>query len=305
MKRDGRQVEDIDELSGLSQRQPLLAFVFAMLLFSLAGIPPLAGFFAKWYVFAAAIKADLYWLAVVGVVTSWSAPRLPRGHRQDVFRGAGWRLRASAGQGCASCSQCPVSSSCSSSSRSTSSSRPPTPRPGRCSDEPAMSPERADLPPGYRLIFHEAIGSTNAEALRLAGGERRRPLDLGGKSARRPRPGRAELDLAARQPPCEPAAAPGVPLTTASQLSPLAGIAAYRRHRRACGNGARIPPLQLKWPNDRHGEHHGAHVEGNEDPAQHQQAPRMQFIVRQRHSAGGAGSREPDHMLGIPYSTRI
>jgi NADH-quinone oxidoreductase subunit N len=70
MKRDGQQIEEISELSGLSRRQPLLAFIFAMLLFSMAGIPPLAGFFAKWYVFAAAIKADLYWLAVVGVVTS-------------------------------------------------------------------------------------------------------------------------------------------------------------------------------------------------------------------------------------------
>ncbi len=70
MKRDGQHVEEIGELAGLSRRQPLLAFMFAMLLFSMAGIPPLAGFFAKWYVFAAAIKADLYWLAVVGVVTS-------------------------------------------------------------------------------------------------------------------------------------------------------------------------------------------------------------------------------------------
>jgi len=47
-----------------------MAFFFAMLLFSLAGIPPLAGFFAKFFVFAAAIKAGLYALAVIGVVTS-------------------------------------------------------------------------------------------------------------------------------------------------------------------------------------------------------------------------------------------
>jgi NADH-quinone oxidoreductase subunit N len=70
MKRDGELVENIADLSGLSRHQPLLAFMFAMILFSMAGIPPVAGFFAKWYVFAAAIKADLYWLAVVGVVTS-------------------------------------------------------------------------------------------------------------------------------------------------------------------------------------------------------------------------------------------
>jgi NADH-quinone oxidoreductase subunit N len=70
MKRNGQHVEDISDLSGLSRTNPLLAFVFAMLLFSLAGIPPLAGFFAKWYVFVAAIKAGLFTLAVIGVVTS-------------------------------------------------------------------------------------------------------------------------------------------------------------------------------------------------------------------------------------------
>jgi NADH-quinone oxidoreductase subunit N len=70
MKRNGRNVEDISAFSGLSRTNPLLAFFFAMLLFSLAGIPPLAGFFAKWYVFVAAIKAGLFTLAVVGVLTS-------------------------------------------------------------------------------------------------------------------------------------------------------------------------------------------------------------------------------------------
>jgi NADH-quinone oxidoreductase subunit N len=70
MRRDGAHVEEIPELAGLSRTKPMLAFIFAMLLFSLAGIPPLAGFFAKFYVFLAAIQAGYYWLAVVGVVTS-------------------------------------------------------------------------------------------------------------------------------------------------------------------------------------------------------------------------------------------
>ncbi len=48
----------------------MLAFMLAILLFSMAGIPPLAGFFAKFYVFLAAIQSGLFWLAVVGVVTS-------------------------------------------------------------------------------------------------------------------------------------------------------------------------------------------------------------------------------------------
>lgn len=70
MKRNGQAVEEIKDLAGLSRTNPLLAFFFAMLLFSLAGVPPLAGFFAKWYVFVAAIKANLFTLAVIGVLTS-------------------------------------------------------------------------------------------------------------------------------------------------------------------------------------------------------------------------------------------
>ena len=70
MRRNGRMVEDIDQLSGLSNTSPMMAFLLAMLLFSLAGIPPLAGFFAKFYVFLAAINAGLYALAVIGVLLS-------------------------------------------------------------------------------------------------------------------------------------------------------------------------------------------------------------------------------------------
>ncbi len=70
MRREGRLVEDIDQLSGLSRTSPMMAFLLAMLLFSLAGIPPLAGFFAKFYVFLAAIHSGLYALAVIGVLLS-------------------------------------------------------------------------------------------------------------------------------------------------------------------------------------------------------------------------------------------
>ncbi len=70
MKRPGGMVEDISDLAGLSRTSPTMAFLLAMLLFSLAGIPPLAGFFAKFYVFIAAINAGLYALAVIGVLTS-------------------------------------------------------------------------------------------------------------------------------------------------------------------------------------------------------------------------------------------
>jgi len=70
MRRDGVLVEEISDLGGLARTNPALAFFFATLLFSLAGIPWLAGFFAKWYVFVAAIKANLFALAVLGVLTS-------------------------------------------------------------------------------------------------------------------------------------------------------------------------------------------------------------------------------------------
>ncbi|MGI8524686.1 MAG: NADH-quinone oxidoreductase subunit NuoN [Pseudolabrys sp.] len=70
MRHDGKLVEDISDLSGLARTSPSAAFFLALLMFSLAGIPPLAGFFAKFYVFLAAIKAGLYVLAVVGVLAS-------------------------------------------------------------------------------------------------------------------------------------------------------------------------------------------------------------------------------------------
>jgi NADH-quinone oxidoreductase subunit N len=70
MRKGRHMTESIADLAGISREKPLFAFLFAMLLFSLAGIPPLAGFFAKFYVFNAAIQAHLYWLAVVGVVLS-------------------------------------------------------------------------------------------------------------------------------------------------------------------------------------------------------------------------------------------
>jgi len=70
MRREGGMVESIDQLAGLARTHPTMAFFLAMLLFSMAGVPPLAGFFAKFYVFLAAIKAGLYILAVIGVLAS-------------------------------------------------------------------------------------------------------------------------------------------------------------------------------------------------------------------------------------------
>jgi NADH-quinone oxidoreductase subunit N len=70
MRRRGRMLEGISDLAGLSQSQPGLALALAIFMFALSGVPPTAGFFAKLYVFLAAINAQLAWLAVIGVVTS-------------------------------------------------------------------------------------------------------------------------------------------------------------------------------------------------------------------------------------------
>jgi NADH-quinone oxidoreductase subunit N len=70
MRRGQTAFEDIDELSGLSQSNPVLATLLAILMFSLAGIPPLAGFFAKFYVFLAAVREGLWPLAIIGVLAS-------------------------------------------------------------------------------------------------------------------------------------------------------------------------------------------------------------------------------------------
>jgi NADH-quinone oxidoreductase subunit N len=68
--KDGEALERVDDLAGLSSTNPLMATVLTIMMFSLAGIPPLAGFFGKYFVFVAAIKAGLYWLSVIGVVAS-------------------------------------------------------------------------------------------------------------------------------------------------------------------------------------------------------------------------------------------
>lgn len=70
MRVNGRYVENISDLAGLSRTNGWLAFFMAMLLFSLAGVPPLAGFFAKYYAFLAAVEAGLFPLAVIGVALS-------------------------------------------------------------------------------------------------------------------------------------------------------------------------------------------------------------------------------------------
>ena len=70
MKRNGKYIEDIQELSGASRNHPLMSLSLLIILFSLAGIPPMAGFFAKFYVFMAVVESGMFTLAAIGLVTT-------------------------------------------------------------------------------------------------------------------------------------------------------------------------------------------------------------------------------------------
>ena len=70
LKKDGEYKENISDLSGVSKKHPLLAISFLIILFSLAGIPPLGGFFAKFYVFSAVLEQQMFTLAIIGLLTT-------------------------------------------------------------------------------------------------------------------------------------------------------------------------------------------------------------------------------------------
>ena len=70
MKRNNEYYEDIEDLSGLSKNHPLLSVSLLVILFSLAGIPPLAGFFAKFYIFKSVLEQSMYFLAIVGLLST-------------------------------------------------------------------------------------------------------------------------------------------------------------------------------------------------------------------------------------------
>jgi NADH-quinone oxidoreductase subunit N len=70
MKKDGRYCENLTDLSGISKRHPMLSISLLIILFSLAGIPPLAGFFAKFYIFMSVIESKMYMLAIIGLLST-------------------------------------------------------------------------------------------------------------------------------------------------------------------------------------------------------------------------------------------
>ncbi len=70
MKRGQKYIEEISELSGASKNHPMMCFGLLIILFSLAGIPPLAGFFAKFYIFMSVVESGMFTLAIIGLVTT-------------------------------------------------------------------------------------------------------------------------------------------------------------------------------------------------------------------------------------------
>merc|ERR1711991_70193 len=70
MKKNDKYYENLDDLSGISKNHPILSFCFLIILFSLAGIPPLAGFFAKFYIFTSVIEQSMFFLAIIGLLST-------------------------------------------------------------------------------------------------------------------------------------------------------------------------------------------------------------------------------------------
>ena len=139
----------IDQLAGLARTHPTMAFFLAMLLFSMAGVPPLAGFFAKFYVFLAAIKAGLYVLAVIGVLASvvgaYYYLAIVKIMYFDEPAEGFYRHAGRAQESCSRFAAC--STFCSSSIRGRSSASPARP-PIRCSDAASFGGDGGRLSPG-------------------------------------------------------------------------------------------------------------------------------------------------------------
>ena len=251
MRRGDAMFENIDDLSGLSRTHPVIAFCLAMMMFSLAGIPPLAGFFAKFYVFAAAIKANLVTLAVIGVVTSVvGAYYYLRIVKVMYFDEPRERYEPMP----------PASSSCSRLSSAvvlplldrSGPARRSRPARGRalavltCGSSAPRSQAA-----GYRLLSLDATGSTNDDAF----GARPRGRSGPALDRRRASSGRAGGGTARQW-----SSPPGNLYASLLLIDPVrAGdraAARFRRRprpargRRGTSTGIGAPRLALKWPND-------------------------------------------------------
>ncbi len=290
MRRGGKPVEAIADLAGLARTSPKLALVFSMLFLSLAGLPPLAGFFAKFYIFLAAIQAGLIWPAILGVLASAiglvyylrlvkimyfddPAPALDARHGDGFARdpgrfrggGAALHLRRLAGH-----------------------------HGRRCCREGAAA--LTDWPQGYGLKRFDEIDSTNEEARRLAAAGEIGPVWLTAlrQTAGRGRRGRS-WEMAGGNLAATLLLRPARPQGEWAQLSFVIAIAAADAMADFAAAHARVA---LKWPNDvladgkklagillETGQRPGARA-GHRHRGQSGASPRRHRISR--HLAGGA-----------------
>ena len=247
MRRSTGMVESIDQLAGLARTHPAMAFFMAMLLFSMAGIPPLAGFFAKFYVFLAAIKAGLYVLAVIGVLASvvgayYYLAIVKIMYFDEPAEGFfAMPVRAEGGARGLRPVQHPVLPLSGPAGRRGERGRP---------FAVLMRLDPAAVAAGFRLAAHDTLGSTNAEALALraarrsAGrsGSRRRsrpPAAAGAATHWVSPPGNLYATLLLRDP-APPNARRNCRSSPRSRVMTRSSIARRRLRDR----------LALKWPND-------------------------------------------------------
>ncbi len=165
MKRRGVMVEGVNDLAGLGRTHPMMAFALLLFMFSLAGIPPLAGFWGKLYIFMAAVEAKLYWPGRAGRAGLGGGVLLLPAHRQgDVLRRAGRGARP------AGLRRQPRRGLCRRHHRRgvLAGAAAAQRRRRRRRQGPLPVSSTPVLPDGWRLVALDSVGSTNDEAARLA-----------------------------------------------------------------------------------------------------------------------------------------
>ena len=189
MKRRNVMVENISDLAGLGRSHPMLALAMMVFMFSLAGIPPLAGFWGKLYVFMAAVEARLFWPAVLGVLASVVASyyylrivkvmyfdERERGDRPAGFSGMNRAVAFASALLVALFSLLP---------------QPLSAVAAAARQGPVPVTFAPVLPDGWTLVALQSVGSTNDEAARLRRSRRARgPVVWAARADRRPRPAR-------------------------------------------------------------------------------------------------------------------
>ncbi len=250
MRVDGKPVENISDLAGLSRGNGATAFFFSMLMFSLAGVPPLGGFFAKYYVLLPAVQAGLYPLAVTRRAGQRGRRLLLSSGRQGyVFRRTGSRFRSfrlHAARGARGFVDLPAvllglpgaSDECGDSRREIAVLKADA-----CLELGGVARAR-----GVRLLSLGEVDSTNDEGKRLVAEGERGPLWIvaGRQTRGRGRLGRQWVSTPGNLHASLVLSAGFIP-SLAPQLGFVAGVALIDAVRRVSGLGER---LALKWPND-------------------------------------------------------